>query len=96
MYRIYSLLIIMLCLFCKLNLSFAAAENNMANCQNLGAKWRQFSNGCADYCAKYETEFSVCTMALTWSCDCGEGKCYDNINNICRVPEQQPEQKSLR
>ena len=66
------------------NNKYTAIEINQEYCENIGVKWRKFSNGCANYCSKYETELVMCTMALTWSCDCGANKCFDNNTKLCR------------
>lgn len=49
--------------------------------------WRQFGNGCAGNCeAKFE-RFKVCTMAITFACDCGSDKCWDSDTQKCVLLE---------
>jgi len=57
---------------------------NQEFCKNIGASWQRFNNGCADFCSSYNRELRICTMALKWSCDCGEGLCFDQKNSACR------------
>lgn len=45
-------------------------------CLKEGGNWRQFGNGCVDGCrAKFDI-FALCTQALRFGCDCGEGQCW--------------------
>jgi hypothetical protein len=46
-------------------------------CSLAGGAWKQFSNGCADFCGTG----TMCTQATMYSCDCGDGKCWDG--RIC-------------
>ncbi|MBU6339686.1 MAG: hypothetical protein KGQ36_06950 [Rickettsiales bacterium] len=47
-------------------------------CEKGGGVWRQFGNGCVDSCRSQLDRFSMCTMALTYGCDCGSNGCFDN------------------
>lgn len=64
------------------------------NCTNSGGTWRQFSNGCADFCGTKTPDGRpnpdiACTQALTDSCDCGAGACWDSttcVGNSTTLP----------
>jgi hypothetical protein len=68
-------------------------------CEESKGVWRQFGNGCADNCESKFDEFSICTQALVFACDCGknrcwnEGKCvtrssYEEIYNVKKAEEK--------
>lgn len=46
-------------------------------CQETKGVWRQFGNGCADDCRSKFDQFSICTQALTYGCDCGKSRCWN-------------------
>lgn len=47
--------------------------------------WKLFSNGCADSCSRYnQKEVVMCTMALTYSCECGEKRCFNSQSKKCQ------------
>jgi hypothetical protein len=47
-------------------------------CTQARGKWKNFTNGCADYCEfRRETPGEiVCTQAITEGCDCGPSMCW--------------------
>jgi hypothetical protein len=46
-------------------------------CQETKGVWRQFGNGCADDCRSKFDQFSICTQALAYGCDCGKSRCWN-------------------
>lgn len=46
-------------------------------CEEIKGVWRQFGNGCADQCHAKFDQFTMCSQALTYACDCGKGRCWD-------------------
>ena len=46
-------------------------------CEENKGVWREFSNGCVDSCEAKLDKFVMCTQSLTYSCDCGSGKCWE-------------------
>lgn len=53
-------------------------------CQQEGGEWRVFRNGCVDSCQYNRNKGDVmCTQALTYGCDCGEGKCWNSEEKVC-------------
>ncbi len=46
-------------------------------CESAKGVWRQFGNGCTDSCESKLNEFSICTQAITYGCECGKGRCWD-------------------
>jgi hypothetical protein len=46
-------------------------------CQETKGVWRQFGNGCADDCRSKFDQFSICTQALIYGCDCGKNRCWN-------------------
>ncbi len=46
-------------------------------CEEAKGVWREFGNGCVDFCHPKFDQFSICTQALTYGCDCGKGRCWD-------------------
>jgi len=46
-------------------------------CEENKGVWREFGNGCADQCHAKFDEFTMCSQALTYACDCGKGRCWD-------------------
>ncbi len=57
--------------------------DNREVCEKSKGVWRQFGNGCASSCNSKFERFKVCTMAITYSCECGNDKCWDGENNKC-------------
>jgi hypothetical protein len=51
-------------------------------CEKSKGVWRQFGNGCAGSCSSKVDEFAMCTQAITYSCDCGKDRCWDDVNCI--------------
>jgi hypothetical protein len=52
--------------------------DNREICEKEGGVWRQFGNGCVDSCKAKLDRFTVCSMALTYGCDCGKERCLDD------------------
>lgn len=46
-------------------------------CEEVKGVWRQFGNGCTDDCRSKFDEFTICTQALSYGCDCGKNRCWD-------------------
>ena len=51
-------------------------------CTTANGEWIEFPNGCADICGT-KGEGIMCTLVLTYSCDCGEGKCWNTETKTC-------------
>jgi hypothetical protein len=47
------------------------------NCQALKGVWREFGNGCVDRCKAKMNPMMLCSMAITYGCDCGKDRCWD-------------------
>lgn len=47
------------------------------NCEKNDGVWRQFGNSCADNCKSKFDKFLICAQAITYGCDCLNGRCYD-------------------
>ncbi|MES2676967.1 MAG: hypothetical protein V4612_01460 [Pseudomonadota bacterium] len=54
-----------------------------AICEKQNGTWKEFRNGCADNCGSKVAKIAMCTMSLTFGCQCGGSKCWDNSKNIC-------------
>ena len=57
-------------------------NSEIIQCEEVGGKWKMFSNGCVDNCGQKPR---ICTTVLTEGCDCGATKCYgveDSITSI--------------
>lgn len=52
--------------------------DNREICEKEGGVWRQFGNGCVDSCKAKLDRFTVCSMALTYGCDCGKDRCLED------------------
>jgi hypothetical protein len=52
-------------------------------CESSKGIWREFGNGCTDECYAKLDQFSVCSDAITYGCDCGKGRCWDG--NQCVI-----------
>jgi hypothetical protein len=46
-------------------------------CEESKGVWRQFGNGCANYCNPQFDQFSICSQSLVYGCDCGKNRCWD-------------------
>lgn len=46
-------------------------------CEEVKGVWRQFGNGCTDDCRSKFDEFTICTQALNYGCDCGKNRCWN-------------------
>ena len=51
------------------------------NCQISKGVWREFGNGCVDSCKSKMDRIMICSMAITYGCDCGKESCWDG--EIC-------------
>lgn len=47
------------------------------SCEENKGVWRQYGDGCVDECEPKLDKFSICTRAVTFGCDCGKGRCFD-------------------
>ena len=57
-------------------------------CENNGAIYKQFNNGCADSCGSKIARIPICSQNITWDCDCGASKCWDSKNKTCILTEE--------
>lgn len=48
------------------------------NCEAQKGVWREYGNGCVDECYPKFDKFTICTSAITFGCDCGKGRCWDD------------------
>jgi hypothetical protein len=71
-------------------------------CENSKGVWRQFGNGCADFCHDKFDRFAMCTQALVFSCECGKNRCWNGESCVALKSykkifdaEQAEEQKVL-
>lgn len=46
-------------------------------CEEVKGVWRQFGNGCTDDCRSKFDQFTICTQALNYGCDCGKNRCWN-------------------
>ena len=46
-------------------------------CEENKGVWREFGNGCVDECYPKFDKFTICTSAITFGCDCGKGRCWN-------------------
>lgn len=61
-------------------------------CAEEGGEWKLFPDGCVDNCNKYNQKEQIfCTMALTYSCECGLGRCFNFKLKTC---QDHPKNKS--
>ncbi len=79
-------------------ISFAAKAQNttFANkpiCLEQQGNWRKFANGCVDSCDSNFNEFAVCVQAITYGCDCGPSRCWQD--NKC-IDKESAKQKFLK
>ncbi|MBI3033613.1 hypothetical protein HYY72_00440 [Candidatus Woesearchaeota archaeon] len=52
-------------------------------CERVKGTWEMFSNGCVDSCYKARSASPViCTQALTYGCDCGPGRCWNDSSCV--------------
>lgn len=54
----------------------ATTFDNRSICEENFGVWREFGNGCVDRCEVKFNKFRICTMALTYGCDCGVDRCW--------------------
>ncbi len=47
-------------------------------CEKDRGVWREFGNSLADNCEAKFDRFAIAAQALTYACDCGKGRCWDN------------------
>ncbi len=58
-------------------------EQKKQVCDMQKGVWKQFKNGCVDNCNNKMSTISMCTSALTFGCECGETKCWDDTKSVC-------------
>ena len=51
--------------------------DDRAVCEENKGVWREFGNGCVDECYPKFDKFVICTSAITFGCDCGKGRCWN-------------------
>ncbi len=56
-------------------------EVRIEYCGSTGGIWKRFSSACADSCTIARNPTGVCAQVITWSCDCGPGRCWNG--NSC-------------
>jgi len=75
-----ALLRILLMLFVIMQSAFAVSRTTTFEdrplCEKSEGVWRLFGNGCIDSCLAKIDPYTVCTQALTYGCQCGEGRCW--------------------
>jgi len=54
-------------------------------CTESRGKWLLLPDTCVDRCKKPD-EKRYCAQVLTWGCDCGSGRCWDDTT--CRDEEK--------
>jgi hypothetical protein len=70
-------------------------------CEKSYGIWREFGNGCVDNCIKKIDPYNiVCTSALTYGCECGKNRCWNNEKCVSLQDyqieyHQQQEQENL-
>lgn len=57
-------------------------------CEKNKGMWREFGNGCADGCRTKLDRFTMCTVTITYSCDCGENRCWED-NKCVNIQDYQ-------
>lgn len=70
-------------------------------CEQSKGVWREFGNGCVDECNAKFDQFSVCTQAATFGCDCGADRCWDGaacvtLQSYKKVFEIEEEEKQKK
>lgn len=58
-------------------------QKEEAACKSAGYDWILFSDGCGATCNLSNDSLRLCTMAPSYSCDCGPDKCWNYKTNIC-------------
>ena len=48
------------------------------SCEKQNGLWREFGNDCAGECYAQGEKLAICAAAITFSCDCGVGRCLEN------------------
>jgi len=56
----------------------SSSFDDRPTCEKQKGVWREFGNGCIDECYPKFDKFTICTSAITFGCDCGKGRCWDN------------------
>ena len=73
-------------LICCLLFSFGSRAQDSASsttfddrptCEQQKGVWREYGDGCVDECYPKFDKFTICTSALTFGCDCGKGRCWN-------------------
>ena len=54
-----------------------------AICETQKGQWKEFPNGCVGNCGSKIAKIAMCTMSITFGCECGGSKCWDGSKNIC-------------
>ena len=52
-------------------------------CKQQNGVWKEFANGCVDNCSNKISKTSICTNTMTFGCECGQNKCWDNSTKLC-------------
>ena len=50
--------------------------DNKEICEGQKGVWREFGNDCADNCYQNTMVTNICANSITYSCDCGEKRCW--------------------
>lgn len=74
--------LISILLFCSA-FSRSTTFDDRESCEKTAGTWREFGNGCVDSCEGKLNQFSVCTMAFTYGCECGKSRCWDFDQKSC-------------
>ncbi len=54
---------------------YSTTFDGWENCKNSNGIWREFANDCSDSCQYKLGEIALCSPTITYSCDCGKGRC---------------------
>jgi len=76
------ILLVLISLACS-SFSRPTTFDDRQSCEKTAGVWREFGNGCVDGCEAKLNQFSVCTMAFTYGCECGKSRCWDFDQKSC-------------
>lgn len=54
-------------------------------CEKDKGVWREFGNSLADSCEAKFDKFAIAAQALTYACDCGKGRCWDDTKCVVTI-----------
>lgn len=71
----------------SINIAYAIDNTSFESkpqCLREMGNWRKFSSDCGGTCKSEFDEYAICAKTITYSCDCGHDKCWDNNNCILK------------